>query len=87
VKIACTETFKRDFQRLPDVVRKAAAKQVTQLLLDHNHPSLNLEGIVGQKGLFSARVNRRYRISLCFPGEDVILLRRVLDHDDLYRSP
>jgi len=87
VRIACTEAFKKDFQQLPDMVRKAAAKQITQLLLDHNHPSLRLEGIVGQKGLFSARVDRRYRISLSFPGEDVVLLRRILDHDDLYRSP
>lgn len=87
MKIACTETFKRDFERLPDAARKAAAKQIAQLLLDHNHPSLNLEGISGRKGLFSARVDRRYRMSLAFPGDDVLLLRRVLDHDDLYRSP
>lgn len=87
MKIACTEVFKKDFQRLPDTARKAAAKQITQLLLDHTHPSLALEGIAGHKGLFSARVDRRYRFSLSFPGEDTLLLRRVLDHDDLYRTP
>lgn len=87
MRIACTEVFKRDFQRLPDVARKAAAKQITQLLLDHSHPSLNLEGIVGHRGLFSARVDLRYRISLSFESDDTLLLRRVLDHDDLYRSP
>ena len=87
MKIAATEGFKRDYQRLADPIRKAAAKQITQLLLDHSHPSLRLEGIAGHKGLFSVRVDRRYRISLAFTEDETLLLRRILDHDDLYRSP
>ncbi len=87
MKIARTEHFKKDYQKLPNQARKAAAKQITQLLLDHAHPSLRIEGIAGHKGLFSARVDRRYRMSLSFLGEDTLLLRRVLDLDDLYGSP
>ena len=87
MKIGRTERFKKDYQKLPDQARKAAAKQIAQLLLDHTHPSLRIEGIAGHKGLFSARVDRRYRMSFSFLGEDTLLLRRVLDHDDLYRSP
>jgi len=82
-----SEAFKRDYYKLPPEARKAADKQIARLLMDHTHPSLNLEGIVGRSGLFSARVNQRYRISLQFLPAGVILLRRVLDHDDLYRSP
>ncbi len=89
MQLARTDVFKKDFLRLPGQVRKAAAKQIAQLLIDHTHPSLHLEAIRGHAGLFSARVDKRYRISLSFIDEDdeVILLRRVLDHDDLYRSP
>ncbi|NJL27885.1 MAG: hypothetical protein HC897_08295 [Thermoanaerobaculia bacterium] len=87
MKIACTESFKKDYRRLPENVRKAAGKQITQLLLDHAHPSLNLEGVAGHRGLFSVRIDQRYRISLVFQGDDTILLRRALDHDDLYRTP
>ena len=87
MKIARTEIFKKDYQALPHTVRKAADKQIVQLLLDPTHPSLRLEGIVGRKGLFSARINRRYRISLAFESDGTILLRRVLDHNDLYRTP
>ena len=87
MKIACTESFKKDFTKLPDKIRKAAAKQITQLLIDHTHPSLRLEGIVNRKGLFSVRIDRRFRASLSFVGDETILLRRILDHDDLYRSP
>jgi mRNA-degrading endonuclease RelE of RelBE toxin-antitoxin system len=87
MKIACTEILRDDCHKLPAAVRKAAAKQITQLLIDCAHPSLKLEGIRGRKGLFSVRIDERYRISLMFTGEDTILLRRVLDHEDLYRKP
>lgn len=87
MRIERTEVFTRDYRALPQQVRKSADKQIVQLLFDHTHPSLNLEGISGHKGLFSARVNQRYRISLSFEPDGHILLRRVLDHDDLHRSP
>jgi len=87
VKLDCTQVFKKDLLKLPDKARKAAFKQITQLLLDHTHPSLRIEGIAGHKGIFSVRVDRRYRMSVSFTGDGAILLRRVLDHDDLYRSP
>lgn len=87
MKIGRTAAFKKDYESLPPNVRKAAAKQIAQLLIDHTHPSLRLEAIVGRKGLFSVRVDKRYRMSLSFEEEGSLLLRRVLDHDDLYRSP
>ena len=87
MKIERTEVFKKDYQRLPAKVQKAAAKQIAQILMDHTHSSLRLEGIAGKKGLFSVRVDSRYRISLAFTEHDTILLRRIFDHDDLYRNP
>ncbi len=100
MQIARTKVFKKDYLRLPGPVRKAAAKQIAQLLIDHTHPSLHLEAIRGHPDLFSVRVDRRYRMSLSFikeeknedeekeeEKEEAILLRRVLDHDDLYRTP
>ncbi|HLB25189.1 MAG TPA: hypothetical protein VJM83_02550 [Nitrospirota bacterium] len=87
MKIDRSEAFKKDFQRLSKELKRAAEKQIVQLLIDHSHPSLRLEGISGHKGLFSVRVNDRYRMSLSFEEDGVILLRRVLDHDDLYEGP
>lgn len=87
MKIGRTEAFKRDYRALPKAVQKVAAKQIVQLLIDHTHPSLRIEGITGHKGLFSARVDKRYRMSLSFEPGGTIMLRRVLDHDDLYRTP
>jgi len=82
MRVDRTELFRKDFQALPREARKAAEKRITQLPLDHTHPSLRLEGISGRKGLFSVRVNGRYRISLSFEPDGAMMLRRILDHDD-----
>jgi mRNA-degrading endonuclease RelE of RelBE toxin-antitoxin system len=87
MKVDRSEAFKKDFQKLDKDVRRAAEKQIVQLLMDHAHPSLRLEGIRGRKGVFSVRVNDRYRMSLSFEEDGAILLRRILDHDDLYEAP
>lgn len=87
MKIARAETFVKDYRSLQPPIRKAADKQIVQLLIDHTHPSLHLEAIAGHKGLFSVRVNQRYRISLAFDQGGYIVLRRILDHDALYRTP
>lgn len=87
MKIECTEQFRKDFLKLTPQVRKTAAKQITQLLLDHTHPSLHIEGIEGRKGLYSARIDHNFRISLMFADKETLLLRRILGHDDLYKKP
>ena len=85
MKIECTEKFKKDFFKLPPNVRKAAAKQVTQLLIDHTHPSLHMENIKSRKNIYSVHIDKRYRIALSFMEDETILLMRALDHDDLYK--
>ena len=87
MRIDRSESFKKDFFKLSKEIRRAAEKQIVQLLIDHSHPSLRLEAISGYKGVFSVRVNDRYRMSLSFQEDGTILLRRVLDHDDLYDGP
>ena len=87
MKIECTEKFKKDFLKLPPNVRKAAAKQVTQLLIDHAYPSLCIEGIEGRKGVYSVRIDHRYRMSIQFADKNTLLLRRIQSHDDLYKNP
>ncbi len=87
MKIGRTEAFKKDYRKLSKPIHKASDKQIVQLLLDHTHPSLHLEGITGFKGIFSVRVNKKYRMSLSFEKDNTIMLRRVLDHDDLYKNP
>jgi len=59
-------------------------------------PELHLERIINDPSAWSARVDGHYRLSLD-PGGYLpagnpdwsaeILLLRILDHDDLYKSP
>jgi mRNA-degrading endonuclease RelE of RelBE toxin-antitoxin system len=85
-KFSRTTAFKKDYKDLQEDVKKAVNKQIVQLMMDHTHPSLNLEKLVGFKNVYSARVNIHYRMSLLIENEEIVL-RRVLNHEDLYRKP
>lgn len=87
MRISRTEIFKKDYRSLQEDVKKACNKQIVQLLIDYRHPSLNLERIQGFKDLYSVRVNIQYRMSLMIIQQEDIILRRVLNHDELYKSP
>ena len=82
-----TASFRRDYRKLPLLIRKAVNKQLGLLALDRSHPSLHFEPIGGKRGIYSIRVDRRWRISLEFSDTGVITIRRISLHDDLYSSP
>jgi len=42
MKFYRTERFKRDYQKLPAEIKKAAQKQLAFLLSNPDHPSLNI---------------------------------------------
>lgn len=78
------------------VLRKKIAKALSILQSDPRHPSLNLERIVNDKTAWSVRVDINYRISIeplnqnnkeTTNWTDGIFLLRILNHDDLYKSP
>jgi Txe/YoeB family toxin of Txe-Axe toxin-antitoxin module len=77
------------------VLRKKIVKALASLEADPLHPGLHLERIINDPSAWSARVDGRHRLSLD-PGGYLpagnpdwsveILLLRILDHDDLYKS-
>lgn len=78
------------------VLRKKIAKTLALLEANPLHPGLRLERIINDPAAWSARVDGRYRISFDPGGyhtagnpdwSSAITLLRVLDHDDLYKSP
>ena len=77
-------------------LRKKIAKTLSILKSNPSHPGLNLERIVNDKSAWSIRVDRNYRISIepinqnnknTINWNDGIFLLRILNHDDLYKSP
>jgi mRNA-degrading endonuclease YafQ of YafQ-DinJ toxin-antitoxin module len=83
------------FKKQP-ILRKKIAKTLSLLKSNPRHPGLNLERIINDKTAWSIQVDRFYRISIesmqqnnlpAVNWEGGIFLLRVLEHDDLYRSP
>jgi hypothetical protein len=77
------------------VVRKKIAKALTLLENNPLHPGLRVERIVNDPSAWSLRVNGRYRLSFDPGGylpagnpdwSAAVILLRILDHDDLYKS-
>ena len=75
---------------------KKIAKTINFLEENPCHPSLRIERIVNDPTAWSARVDKRYRISfepevfLATGSPDwtsKLKLLRILDHDDLYKTP
>jgi len=77
-------------------LRKKIAKTLFILKSNPKHPGLNLERIINDKSAWSIRVDSSYRISIEPINQDNkeianwnngIFLLRILNHDDLYKSP
>ena len=77
-----TERFKRDFQSLPDPIRRRTEKQLTLLLQNPRHPSLRIKKLEGTSDIWEGRITRKYRFTFQML-EDRCILRRVGSHDIL----
>ena len=78
------------------ILRKKIVKALALLEANPLHPGLHLERIVNDPSAWSVRVDIRYRLSFDPGGylpagnpewSTAITLLRILDHDDLYKSP
>ena len=92
-----SKLFLKDLEqfRANTVVRKKIAKALTLLENNPLHPGLRVERIVNDPSAWSLRVNGRYRLSFDPGGylpagnpdwSAAVILLRILDHDDLYKS-
>ena len=89
-----TRLFLQDIDNLSSnrILHKKILKALSFLGTNPLHPGLNIERITNDPSAWSIRVDRQYRISLDpkagNPDWDKgIILLRVLDHDDLYKTP
>ena len=93
-----TKLFLKDMEqfRSNTIVRKKIVKSLAQLEANPLHPGLHIERIVNDPSAWSARVDIRYRLSFDPGGylsagnpdwSAALTLLRILDHDDLYKSP
>ena len=85
MKLAFSKKFIKDYRRLPASIQKTADKQLSRLLSDFNHPSLNTKKMQDPRDIWEGRVTRAYRFTFQIQ-EDLYFLRRIGTHD-LLKKP
>lgn len=84
MKIRRTDSFLRDYKKLPPEIRSLVNKELAFLLENPKHSSLRLKKIKGTDR-FEIRITKGYRLTLRFL-EDILELRRVGAHDLLRKE-
>jgi mRNA-degrading endonuclease RelE of RelBE toxin-antitoxin system len=82
MKIYRIERFKKDYQKLPLEIRKAAKKQLAFLFSNPDHPSLKIKKMQDPRNIWEARVTESYRFTFQIE-EDKYILRKIGTHDIL----
>ncbi len=82
MNIIRTESFKKDFKKLPAEMQKRAVKSLKLLFANYHHPSLHTKKMMNVRDIWEARVNYQYRLTFEKKDGDIIL-RRIGGHDVL----
>jgi mRNA-degrading endonuclease RelE of RelBE toxin-antitoxin system len=80
MKFVRTDPFKRDFQRLPETIKRRTEAALRLLLSNPHHPSLRVkkargEVIKGYSNVFEGRITRDYRFFFLIEKDAYTLLR------------
>lgn len=86
-EIEYTESFWRDYHKLPKDIQKEVTKAIRLLVENPKHLSLRSKPIKGAPGIYEASPDMQYRMTYeRLPG-DVLRLRVVGLHDDVLKNP
>jgi mRNA-degrading endonuclease RelE of RelBE toxin-antitoxin system len=85
MKLVFTETFVRDYRKLPQDIQELTGRQLGPLLSNAKHPSLNLKKMKDPRDIGEGRITPSYRFTFQIM-EDVHVLRKAGTHDVL-RNP
>ena len=81
-----TNRFKKAYQQLPPNIQNKVKKALRLLDEDPRYPSLRVKPIQGTDKIYEGRIDRKYRFSFEFNGDDKIL-RNVDNHDECLKNP
>jgi mRNA-degrading endonuclease RelE of RelBE toxin-antitoxin system len=82
MKLFFTKTFIRDYRKLPLEIQETIDKQLTLLLSNPRHPSLNVKKMNDPRNIWEGRVTALYRLTFQVEN-DMYILRKVGTHDTL----
>jgi toxin HigB-1 len=84
--ILVTEEFEKRYRVLPPPIKKRAVKQQKLFCQNYFHSSLSTEKLIPHsKGVWSFRVDRKYRILFRFIDGNTVLFLTVGPHDWIYK--
>jgi len=86
MKIVITESFKKDFKRLPKHVQKAFENKIRLFIEDSHHPSLRIKKMQGHSNRWEASITMFYRFTFKIHADHYIF-RRIGPHDDVLKNP
>ena len=70
-----TESFKKQYQKLPQHIQKLTDQKLGFLLENINHPSLRVKKYKGEKDVWEASVTMKYRLTFRIEADTYLLLR------------
>ena len=86
MKLVRTESFKKDFQKLPLPVQEKFARKIRLFMENSKYPSLRVKKMKGYKNRWEASIDMFYRFTFEVHPE-YYLLRRIGPHDDVLGNP
>ena len=69
MRVSFTKPFQRDYQGLPENIRKQIDKQILQLIDNPKHPSLHIKKMEGHPSVWEARITKGYRMTFQIDGD------------------
>ena len=89
MKFVRTDPFKRDFQRLPEAIKRRTEAALRLLVSNSYHPSLRVkkakgEVVKGYSNIFEGRITKDYRFFFLIET-DAYKLLRCGRHEELLR--
>ncbi len=76
MKFEQTKRFERDYQKLPQRIRKQVGQKLGFLLQGRHHPSLRTKKIESERGVDELSITENYRLTSHIEG-DTCVLRKV----------
>jgi len=84
VKIRRTNSFLKDYKKLPEEIKPRVNKNLALLFENPRHPSLRFKKLKGTDK-FEIRISKGYRLTLRYQDQ-ILELRRVGTHDLLKKE-
>ncbi len=84
-KYRFTNTFRKNYNKLPKNIQKAFSRKLELLLKDMAHPSLRIKRIQGTSDRWEGSVTMKYRFTFQVTGSTLIF-RTIGTHDILLKE-